>query len=138
MKKKRDALRRQRGAAAVEFALVLPVFLLLVMGAIDWGWYFFIDQVITNSAREGARAGTVLAPPPTSTWAQGLAAAQTASESFLSRANFEKKGVAATKTTVDGTDAIQVIVTYPAGSLTGLLSNVMPANAHATCVMRWQ
>jgi Flp pilus assembly protein TadG len=138
MKRKSDPRKRQRGAAAVEFALVLPIFLLLVMGAIDWGWYFFIDQVVTNCAREGARAGTVLAPPPTSTAAQGIAAAKAASEAFLVKVNFAKQGVVATSTTVDGTDAIQVTVTYPAGSLTGLLSNLMPANARATAVMRWQ
>jgi|SRR4051794_41667718 Flp pilus assembly protein TadG len=138
MKRKRDPRDRQGGAAAVEFALVLPLFLTLVMGAIDWGWFFFIDQVVTNCAREGARAGTVLAPPPTSTAAEAVDAAEAASNAFLQRVNFAQQGVRASFTSVGGTDAIQVTVTYPAGSLTGLLSNVMPANARATAVMRWQ
>jgi Flp pilus assembly protein TadG len=137
MKRRADTRSRQRGAAAVEFALVLPIFLTLVLGAIDWGWFFFIDQVVTNCAREGARAGTLLAPPPISTAAEAEAAAKKASEAFLKRLNFAQTGVVATFTTVDGSDAIQVTVTYPAGSLTGLLSNVMPANARATSVMRW-
>src|SRR5687767_1529350 len=51
--------RRQRGAAAVEFALVLPLLMALVLGAIDFGYYFFVDQIVTNAAREGARAGTL-------------------------------------------------------------------------------
>jgi len=46
--------RRERGAVAVEFALVLPLLLLLVLGGIDWGYYFFASEVITNVAREGA------------------------------------------------------------------------------------
>jgi Flp pilus assembly protein TadG len=138
MRRRNDPRNRQHGAAAVEFALVLPIFLTLVMGAIDWGWYFFIDQVVTNCAREGARAGTVLAPPPTSTAAQATAAAEAAGNAFLQRANFTPQGVRATLTTVGGNDAIQVTVSYPAGSLTGLLSNLMPANARATAVMRWQ
>ena len=138
MRRHDDSRDRQRGVAAVEFALVLPLLLILVMGAIDWGWFFFIDQVVTNCAREGARAGTVLAPPPTSTAAQAQDAAQAASLAFLQRAHFAQQGVVASYTTVNGTDAISVTVTYPAGSLTGLLSNVMPATAHATAVMRWQ
>jgi len=137
MRRRDDARNRQRGAAAVEFALVLPLFLTLVLGAIDWGYFFFVDQIVTNCAREGARAGTVLAPRPTSTAAQAEAAAKAASEAFLLRMNFAKQGVVATFTTIDGSDAIQVTVTYPAGSMTGLLSNVMPANARATAVMRW-
>ncbi|MBN2358950.1 MAG: pilus assembly protein, partial [Deltaproteobacteria bacterium] len=48
-----------RGAAAVEFAIVLPLLLLLVLGGLDWGYYFFIAQVTTNAAREGARAGSL-------------------------------------------------------------------------------
>jgi Flp pilus assembly protein TadG len=43
----------------VEMALVLPVFLLIVMATIDFGWALRSYIVITNSAREGARAGVV-------------------------------------------------------------------------------
>jgi Flp pilus assembly protein TadG len=138
MKRRLDPRHRQGGAVAVEFALVFPLLLTLVLAAIDWGWFFFIDQVVTNCAREGARAGTVLAPPPTSTTAQATAAAKAASLAFLQQVHFTQQGVTASYTTVDGTDAIAVTVTYPVGSLTGLLTNVMPANAHATSVMRWQ
>lgn len=44
-----------RGAAAVEIALVLPLLLLLTLGAIKYGWLFLISQQITNAARQGAR-----------------------------------------------------------------------------------
>jgi Flp pilus assembly protein TadG len=128
---------RQRGVAAVEFALVLPLLLVVVLGAIDWGWYFFIDQLVTNAAREGARAGTLLPPRPTSTPGQAEDAAEGAGLAYLKRVSLSETGVAATMTTVDGTDAISVTITYPVGSLTGFLSAVMPANAVATAVMRW-
>ena len=55
----RRGSRWVRGAAAVELALVLPVLLLLVLGAIEWGYYFFLENVVVNSAREGARAGSI-------------------------------------------------------------------------------
>jgi Flp pilus assembly protein TadG len=138
MRRKDDARTRQRGAAAIEFALVLPLFLTLVLGAIDWGWFFFIDQLVTNCAREGARAGTLLPPKPTSTAAQAEDAAEKAGLAFLQRVHLTAQGVDANFTTVGGSDAIEVTVTYPVGSLTGLLSKVMPANARATAVMRWQ
>ena len=52
--------RRQRGGAAIEFALILPVFFLLLMGLLDWGFYFFVDLATTNAAREGARAAVTI------------------------------------------------------------------------------
>ena len=54
----RQLLRRSRGqegAAAVEFAIVLPILVLLVLGALDMGHMYYIDHLITNASREGAR-----------------------------------------------------------------------------------
>ncbi|HQF02856.1 MAG TPA: TadE/TadG family type IV pilus assembly protein [Phycicoccus sp.] len=50
---------RERGAAAVEFALILPILLVLIGGIVDFGRAFFAQVVITNAAREGARAAVV-------------------------------------------------------------------------------
>jgi Flp pilus assembly protein TadG len=49
----------QRGAAALEFAIVLPVLLTILCGTIDWGYYFFTREVVVNASREGARVGTL-------------------------------------------------------------------------------
>ena len=49
----------QKGAAAVEFAIVLPFLVLLVFGIIEFGTMFYNEQVITNASREGARVGIV-------------------------------------------------------------------------------
>jgi Flp pilus assembly protein TadG len=46
---------RDRGAAAVEFALLLPVLLLLVFGLIDFGRALNAQITLTQAAREGAR-----------------------------------------------------------------------------------
>lgn len=48
-----------RGQSLVEFALVLPLFLLLVMGIADLGLAVFSYNSITNAAREGARLAIV-------------------------------------------------------------------------------
>jgi Flp pilus assembly protein TadG len=47
----------RRGAAAVEFAFVAPVLILLVFGMIEFGRMVMVQQVLTNASREGARVG---------------------------------------------------------------------------------
>lgn len=51
--------RKSRGQSLVEFALVLPLFLLLVFGIMDLGLAVFSYNSITNAAREGARLAIV-------------------------------------------------------------------------------
>lgn len=46
----------------VEFALVLPLFLLLLFGIMEAGWLFAQQVEVRNAAREGARIAAVSAP----------------------------------------------------------------------------
>ncbi|WGX98702.1 TadE/TadG family type IV pilus assembly protein [Nocardioides sp. L-11A] len=48
-----------RGAAAVEFALILPVLAALVFGIINYGDILSARQAVSQAAAEGARAGAV-------------------------------------------------------------------------------
>jgi Flp pilus assembly protein TadG len=50
---------REKGASAVEFALVLPVLILILFGIIEFGFIIYDKAVITNASREGARTGIV-------------------------------------------------------------------------------
>ncbi|WP_429886081.1 TadE/TadG family type IV pilus assembly protein [Geoalkalibacter halelectricus] len=59
-------LRDERGAAAVEFAVVLPLLLLILLGIIEYGLIFYNKQVLTNASREGARFGIVAGERATS------------------------------------------------------------------------
>ncbi len=54
--KRHPGLRSERGAVIVELAIVLPLFLLILAGVIDLGFLFWEKEVLTNAAREGARA----------------------------------------------------------------------------------
>jgi Flp pilus assembly protein TadG len=47
--------RSQRGAELVEFALILPLLVFIILGLIDFGFMFQRFEVVTNAAREGAR-----------------------------------------------------------------------------------
>ena len=55
------------GQALVEFALVVPIFLLLVIGVIEFGRAWNLQQTITDAAREGARRAVVFDPTLTTT-----------------------------------------------------------------------
>ena len=51
--------RSERGAIAVEFAILLPVFMLLVFGICDFGHAYYMKQLVTNTSRDGARYGSL-------------------------------------------------------------------------------
>jgi Flp pilus assembly protein TadG len=55
--KKGGRIRSVTGASAVEFALVLPVLLLILFGIIEYGWVLTYQIVLTNAVFQGARAG---------------------------------------------------------------------------------
>jgi Flp pilus assembly protein TadG len=49
----------RRGQALVEFALVIPVFLLLLFGVVDFGRLIYMNSTVSQAAREGARLASV-------------------------------------------------------------------------------
>lgn len=128
-------LRAARGASAVEFALVLPLLLAVVLGAIDWGYYFFVEQVVVNAAREGARVGTLQS---NQNQTDAFNNAQSACNTFITQAGLS--GVRATCTPSAGAGpsgpSIVVTASYQTGSLTGFLNAIVPAQAFARAEMR--
>lgn len=60
MKKRfRKKCREEDGQSMVEFALILPIFLLILCGIIDFGWLFYNQLSLNNACREGARYAVV-------------------------------------------------------------------------------
>lgn len=55
--------KKQRGVAAVEFAIILIPLVLLVFGTIEFSTLIYDKAMITNASREGARAGIVYSYP---------------------------------------------------------------------------
>jgi Flp pilus assembly protein TadG len=106
-----EAIRRrcsEKGAELIEFALVFPLLLLVVLGIIDFGFLFQKYEVVTNAAREGARIATL----PT----YGPSYAQNRVFEYLDAASMTDPGRTATVTPVallSGDCGYQVQVTYP-------------------------
>ena len=57
--RKSTAQQNRRGAAAVELAVVLPLFLLLLAGIIEFGQVFKIEHALSSASRRGARSAVV-------------------------------------------------------------------------------
>jgi len=79
----RKLCKGRAGQAMVEFALVVPIFMLLVIGVIEFGRAWNLQQTITDAAREGARRAVVFDPTLT------VAEVQTAVKAKIQAAGFD-------------------------------------------------
>ena len=114
---------KQKGAQAIEFALILPFFILILFAVLDFGILVYNKAIITNASREGARRGVVLSA---STWPIALAAAQKTACNYAKSALIAVGGGTGTSdcsnTNVDPTIAVfsgvNAICPAPAGTTT--------------------
>lgn len=56
-------LRRRAGSTLVEFALILPVLIAVIIGIMEFGWMVYNNMTIANGAREGARLAALGSSP---------------------------------------------------------------------------
>ena len=139
-------LKLQTGSNIVEFALILPLLLVLVFGIIDFGLALFDKAVITNASREGARAGMVFNVPRL-TDDQIRAVVQTYAGNYLVTFGTPNLQTTITRVDVDGVggntssgDTLSVRVDYPYNYL--VMNKLIPAlgslNLSSTSVMRYE
>lgn len=57
---KKNILKSRRGQSLIEFALILPVLLMLLLGVVEFGWLLNGKITVNSAAREGARVGAVV------------------------------------------------------------------------------
>jgi Flp pilus assembly protein TadG len=117
--------RRGRGQALVEFALVFPVFMLVLAGILDFGFMLYSRIQVINAARDGARAAIVLqtrtAPSIHSAvlgQVQGSASGSGLNTGSLTVTELCGPAGSSTNATCDSTntksgDSVAVSVTYP-------------------------
>lgn len=94
--------RRQRGAVAVEAALVTPIFMMLMFGVVEFGMLFKDWLAVTSSVRAGARLAS--AEPRVSTFAQDAADDIAEEGSALAKGNI--KALWVYKAGTDGTPVV--------------------------------
>lgn len=127
-------LGSERGAAAVEFALVVPVLLLLLFGIIEFGRVYNTQIELTGAAREGARVMAISNNP-----AAARAAARAGAPSLNPALTDAQLAVVTTGTDPSsclkaaGTANVSVTVTasYPLTFLTGMFGNTITITGKA-------
>jgi Flp pilus assembly pilin Flp len=118
---------RQRGAAAVEFALIVPLLVSLVFGVIDFGVAVGQNISLQGAAREGARQGVT----------QGDVVATTSQAKGL--LDDTKLRVAFTVDSSEGAPGVMVVcLRYPQSSLSGFFSWALDGVFEAKAVMRME
>jgi Flp pilus assembly protein TadG len=124
-------LKNESGQALVEFALILPLLLILLCGIIDFGWIFRCQLTADSAAREAARY-TAIHYYDSSTDNDAVIA-QTIVESYAPTLAYP------TVTLAKSSDAITVTITSQADILTPLIAAFFQdgkVSLTARCTMR--
>jgi Flp pilus assembly protein TadG len=114
-----------RGAVAVEFALIFPILIVILIGIVEYGSMFNSQLLVTGAAREGARSMSV-----TGSVAQAQAAAVASAAGLAPRLTSGNVTVSASSCT-SGAD-VTVTVTYVKPFLTGFFGASIPLTASET------
>ncbi|MBI4467962.1 MAG: pilus assembly protein [Acidobacteria bacterium] len=128
----RGRVHRTRGQSTVELAFAAPIFMLLVIGMIEYGRAMMIHHTITNAAREGARVGAFSG--------SDAGTVQTAVDKYLNGGGLES---AKAQITISGAKAasgsdVAVTINYPYTSIVLELihasSNSLTLSANSTMI----
>ncbi|WP_309072206.1 pilus assembly protein [Arthrobacter sp.] len=112
-------MQRERGAVAVEMALLLPVLILLLLGIMEFGRAFNAQVTLTNAAREGVRVMAI-----TNVQADARAAAANAASTLATTSTnptFTFSTLPATTPAVCAAGRqVTMTITYTLDTLTGI------------------
>lgn len=145
---KRKSMRnvgRRRGSTIVEFALVVPVFLALIIGIMEFGWLVKVNHTIANATREGARfAALGKTAAETRTRVRGACAPTPVTDANIVLTCYNTTtntwtawpAEVAGKNGVPVDSQVKVEVTVPHQSLTGFFSFLKNRNIYQFTVMR--
>lgn len=121
--------KNEKGQSLVEFALVLPILLLLVLGMLEYGWMLNAKISVTGAAREGARASSVVGKANSS---QAYAKAFAAANAYMGVGTLAPGDVMVTVSA----DNVKVTINYDKEPLIGLyIKEDMPITSSVTMRM---
>jgi Flp pilus assembly protein TadG len=116
----RDRLRSERGAAAVEFAFIVPLLIVLVIGIAEFGRAFQVQGTLSAAAREGVRIMALQNDP-----VGARTAVRTASTSLAPAITDAEIAIspAACPTVQTGSTSVRLTIRYPMPFLTGFFGS---------------
>ena len=122
------------GQDLMEYALVLPLFLLLVLGVIEFSLLFYQYNVVANAAREGARSGIVMESDSCSTTClkNRISSAARANTVGLEADKLTVTSQLGTTPSLYGVAQVTVTVTYQAHFLTKTLIKAVGGKGEVT------
>ena len=126
---------KRNGSAMVEMAMILPLLVVLLIGLVEFSRILMVKQVITNAAREGARAGAIRLDD-----SGALSTALQVSQHYLTSSglNTGPASISPSFVVTGGSSALQVIINYNYdSSLTTWVPGIPDVlTLHATAIMR--
>jgi len=131
--------RGRRGATALEFAVILPVLMTLVLGCVDFGRFAHSYIVVTNAARVGASYATVnpYTPETYTLWQNSIQQAVT--QEMMGLSEFDPQALTVQTTVIPGSGpnwSAQVEVTYPFQTLIAWPGIPSSLNLNQTVLMQ--
>ena len=120
---------KESGVELIEFALVFPLLLLVILGVVDFGFLFQRWEALTNAAREGARVATL--PGYETVDVEARVA------SYLAASGVPTTG-GNPAVTVAGTTIAQGAATWPATTVTPFLHSRLPLSGQRHRLVRWR
>lgn len=127
-------LRSESGASAVEFALLLPLLVMILFGIIEFGMALYRQSILTNASREGARLGIVQSIPAITTAQINVVIDNYLAPSGIPPGDVTRNIVAGGITGSDVT--VTLTLPYTFNVLPGLTSVAPTINLTAQTVMR--
>jgi Flp pilus assembly protein TadG len=122
-------MKSERGQSLVEFALILPIFIVVLFGIMEFGRLWEITNLITSASREGARVAAISG----TSQSQAINAAQ----NVLSAANIDDAVVS-----VSGPNAASEVTVTVSLDYTPMTGNIIPGldefSLSRSTIMRWE
>ncbi|CRK81535.1 TadE/TadG family type IV pilus assembly protein [Neobacillus massiliamazoniensis] len=121
-------MKSEKGQSLVEFALLLPVLVLLLFGIIDFGRIFHAYLTIDHAGREAARTASI---------GKDTTTIKNTAVSDASSIRLTADQVGVTPGTLSSGSNVTITITYPINFLTPVIGNIVgPVTLKNTTVMR--